>query len=64
MAGSDDGTNAMTGQQDTDEEVRLRAWTDYVLSYNNRLTAVLERGVTAVTTVVTDRSGADTSRAS
>src|SRR3984957_19432628 len=33
----------MTGQEDTDQEdVRLRAWTDFVLSYN-RLMAVLER---------------------
>jgi DNA-binding MarR family transcriptional regulator len=32
----------MTGQQGRDEDVRLRAWTDFVLSYN-RLMAVLER---------------------
>jgi DNA-binding MarR family transcriptional regulator len=32
----------MTGQQGGDEDVRLRAWTDFVLSYN-RLMAVLER---------------------
>jgi DNA-binding MarR family transcriptional regulator len=32
----------MTGQQGRDEDVRLRAWTDSVLSYN-RLMAVLER---------------------
>jgi DNA-binding MarR family transcriptional regulator len=33
---------AMTGHEDGDEDVRLRAWTDFVLSYN-RLMAVLER---------------------
>jgi DNA-binding MarR family transcriptional regulator len=32
----------MTGQEDRDEDVRLRAWTDFVLSYN-RLMTVLER---------------------
>src|ERR1700730_4797691 len=32
----------MTGHDGRDEDVRLRAWTDFVLSYN-RLTAVLER---------------------
>ncbi|MCW2891969.1 MAG: MarR family transcription regulator [Actinomycetia bacterium] len=33
---------AMTGQEGRDEDVRLRAWTDFVLSYN-RLVAVLGR---------------------
>src|ERR1700733_16287680 len=33
---------AMTGQEERDEDVRLRAWTDFVLSYN-RLMVVLER---------------------
>jgi len=32
----------MTGHQGRDADVRLRAWTDFVLSYNG-LTAVLER---------------------
>jgi DNA-binding MarR family transcriptional regulator len=32
----------MTGQESRDEDVRLRAWTDFVLSYNG-LMAVLER---------------------
>jgi DNA-binding MarR family transcriptional regulator len=32
----------MTGEQGRNEDVRLRAWTDFVLSYN-RLVAVLER---------------------
>jgi DNA-binding MarR family transcriptional regulator len=33
---------AMTGHEERDEDVRLRAWTDFVLSYNG-LVAVLER---------------------
>jgi DNA-binding MarR family transcriptional regulator len=32
----------MTAQEDRDEDVRLHAWTDFVLSYN-RLMALLER---------------------
>jgi len=41
-ARGDDWTKAMTGHDGRDEDVRLRAWTDFVLSYNG-LTAVLER---------------------
>jgi hypothetical protein len=41
-ARGDDWTKAMTGRDGRNEDVRLRAWTDFVLSYNG-LTAVLER---------------------